>query len=128
MTRSEAVTKLKKLFGEKLYYRVGRTVTSPEKREAARAEHACLSALHLAAKALRDARSQAVLAADTEYQRLKAEAASLYKDMNSVEGRSDYRFAIGRNIGWANVIEAEGDTWEECFAKVEGKGKAVSNG
>jgi len=121
MTRQEAFKKLQKLFGKKALYRVHTELSSPEKRQQAREAMEALRAKHEDVKVRRDARQKELLA-DPTYQELVVEARALYQALDRARGEmSYYKFSIGTNEGFAYMVEAQGDTWEQCFEELERK-------
>jgi hypothetical protein len=123
MERSVAIKKLTKLLGNKLAWRVNPKAPKHDEREEARA---ALTTLIHERKALQeqcDARSDAILAADPEYQRLKAEYRAIREKVDHLSAISHtHKFTAGTitSLGFFHV-HAEGDTWEEVIAKVEAK-------
>lgn len=124
MTRAEAVKKLMKLYGPKAYWRVSNGVSSPEQRAAALEQ---MRALRAQKDAL-DADLKARLAACDWYQELRAQQRDLSQRIDREQGNAMYhKFSIGKNLGGLfTEITASGDTWEECFAKVEQKAAKAS--
>jgi len=122
MTRAEAVRRLMKLYGPKAYWRVSNRVSSPEQRTAALEQMRALRAQ----KETIDADIKARLAACDWYQALRTQQRDLSQRIEREQGLfGHYKFSIGKNVGGLfNEITASGDTWEECFAKVEQKAKA----
>jgi hypothetical protein len=118
MTREQAIARLRRLYGQKAYWRVSDRISSPERRlaalEAHRARKAAIDALDLEIKER--------LAALDWYQKLITHKRQLREiDERERWGSSAYKFAVGRNIGYANEITGEGDTWEEAIEKAEAK-------
>lgn len=118
MTREQAVKRLRKLYGEKARWRVGETITSPERREAARAE--------------RDRLREEVVEVEEEIRRrevaagipeLRALRTALAKARDEAGWRSaEKRFRVGYlDLGIAFYVKGEGDTWEEALAEAERK-------
>lgn len=118
MTREQAVKRLQKLYGRRMYYRVGNEITSPEKRAAA------LERLR-AARAAREANEEKIktwLAAQPEYQAMRAERREINLTIDRAQGEvSHYKFWVGKSVGFANEITGQGDTWEEAIAEAESK-------
>lgn len=127
MERSVAVKKLGKLLGKKLGYRVNDKAPKRDEREAARAALTPAVEKRNALRAAREARLRAVLDADAEYQRLKAEtkAANEHVDILASLTRC-FKFTVGTSEGMFFLVKAEGDTWEEVIAKLTTDTKAAA--
>ncbi len=116
MTREQAIKRMKKLWGAKAMWRVDERASSPEQRETARETVMELKAERETIQADIKARLDAMdwyVAAQNRLREIAKERdqASYYM--------SHTKFQIGRNLGWAFHVDASGDTWEECFAKLE---------
>lgn len=125
MTRQEAMSKLQRLWGKRALYRIGERLSSQEERDAMRAKRQELRAGIDAVIAETNRR----LKECDWYQELRAREQALRAEMKKVDGVPYYKFTIGRRdsiLGFFGV-EAQGDTWEECFAKVEQKQKAKAS-
>lgn len=79
MERTVAIKKLGNLLGKKLGYRVDPRAPKQEEREAARADLRAAREVQNKLREQRDARFAAILAADSEYQNLKAAFADAQK-------------------------------------------------
>lgn len=128
MERSVAIKKLTKLLGKKLGYRVDPKAPKQDERDAARAE---LDATREAFERLKntlEARHMELLAADTEYQRLKAEVKAERERRKKLSGVMRwYKITVGHSVaGMFFHVQAEGDTWEEVIAKLTAKAKAAA--
>lgn len=120
MERAIAIKKLGRLLGKNLGYRVDPTAPNQDERDTARAELLATSAAYEELKEQREARLQAVLAADTEYQRLKAECSAEGVRRNKLASMSHhYKFTAGATNGMFFVIKAQGDSWEQVIEKIE---------
>lgn len=120
MTRQEAWQRLVRLFGEKRAgYRVAKAISSPEKRQKAKEAADALHARWTDVKTRREARAKELLS-DSLYQELEAESRALYRARDQALAEAGaYRFTIGTSDGMFFHVSAQGDTWEECFAKLD---------
>jgi hypothetical protein len=99
MTREEAFAELKKRWGQRARYLVGRRLSSPERRQAAAAQAE---------------RLQAELAVLVERARpLQQQIADC-----KTEARY-YKFEVGRTLSIGYQFLGKGDTWEEAFANAD---------
>jgi hypothetical protein len=106
MTREEAFTKLRRLLGPAGRVRIGRKLSSPERREAAQA---------------------AVAAIEAEMAPLLAQLRGLHARKRVVEDEASYRkFWVGTYDGFFVREKAKGDTWEEVVAELERRQVKVS--
>ena len=122
MERSVALKKLGNILGKKLGYRIDPRAPRKEEREAAKADLGPACELRNKLRDQRDARLAAVLAADPEYQSLKA----AYSDAQKVVDRigsitRQYKITVGTSEGLFFLVKAEGDSWEEVLAKLQTK-------
>jgi hypothetical protein len=119
MERAVAIKKLTKLLGNSLAYRVDPKAPKADDRAAARAQLADAVAKRNALKERVEARRQALLRADTEYQSLMKAYEIAGKHAASLsEAMRHYKFTVGTNNGMFFVVRAEGDTWEEVIGKL----------
>lgn len=127
MERSVALKKLGKLLGSKLGYRVDPKAPRPDERDAAHAALTPAVAERDALREKRDARREAILAADMEYQQLKtaAKAAGEHVDRLSSTTRRK-KITVGTSEGMFFLVRAEGDTWEEIIEKLTPVKRAAS--
>lgn len=119
MERSVAIKKLRKLLGKNLGYRVDPKAPTPEEREAARKELEATKTEYEKLKEQREARYQAILAADAEYQSLKtalAAARERREKLASLMGH--YKITVGTTSKMFFHVAADGDSWEEVIRKV----------
>lgn len=117
MTRNQAIRKLQGLFGTRAYWRVGSSVTSPEKREEAKNAAAQLKADMEALDA--EIRERERTSGITELRQRKN---ALYRERERQNGLAHhYKFTVGINKGWCVEHVAEGDTWEEAIDSAERK-------
>jgi hypothetical protein len=123
MERHIAIKKLTRLLGKNLGYRVDPKAPENDERMDARRK---LRATRETQNELREkvrSRCNALLAADEEYQRLKAEFNEASKTCDELSAISNhYRFTAGVMNSAFFVIKAQGDSWEEVIAKVQKDG------
>jgi len=122
MERAVAIKKLGKILGKSLGYRVDLKAPDQDDRDEARAKMREVAPERDALKAAVEARREAILQADAEYQRLKAElknASKTYADLAEIT--SHYRFTVGTSSGMFFTVRAQGDSWEEVIAKLTAK-------
>jgi hypothetical protein len=119
MERSVAVKKLHKLLGKGFGYRVDAKAPLQDDRDKARAAIKDAIAERDRLRAECDARRKAVLDGDEEYQKrynsYKA-ARECVDSLSSISHR--YRVTVGNSNGMFFSVKAQGDNWEEVFAKV----------
>jgi hypothetical protein len=120
MERAVAVKKLAKIFGKKFRYRIDQSAPSKEEREQARAGLNVVNPELEAASKRLEARRKELQDADPQYQELLA----AYK--KTLEARDFFRGKIGHHKievltdeGFFHHVRAQGDSWEEIFAKLE---------
>lgn len=119
MERTVAIKKLGQLLGKKLGYRVDTKAPTKEERDAARAELVETLAEYNRLKDGREARYKAILAADQEYQALKAACEKMREHREKLSGISRrYKITVGTSEGMFFMVRAEGDTWEEIIGKL----------
>lgn len=127
MERSVAIKKLSRLLGKKLGYRVDIKAPSKEGREAARAELEATKAEFEKLKERREARYQAILAADQEYQSLKAACTAERERRQELQSLSShYRITVGTSESIFFHVHAQGDSWEEVIDKLTAKEKQAA--
>lgn len=127
MERSVAIKKLTKLLGKQLAYRVNKDAPKRDERDEARAALSAVVQERNALEEQRKARSAVILAADAEYQRLKAAHSAAREKADRLGSISrTHKFCAGTltSLGFFHV-RAEGDTWEEVIGKIE-KQRVVS--
>jgi hypothetical protein len=119
MERSVALKKLGKLLGKSMGYRVDPKAPDAEEREEAGVELKAVVEARTEAQLKMDARRREILAADAEYQALKASYDETRKRAERLQGMSHhYRFTVGVSNGMFFMIKAQGDSWEEVIATV----------
>lgn len=120
MERTAAITKLGKLLGKSLGYRVDPKAPTVEQREAAKAQCPALHAASKAAQGAVEARRLELLA-DPQYQELRAAAkvASEKANRMSYTAHHHYKITVGSTNSMFFHVKAQGDSWEEVIEKVE---------
>ena len=121
MERSVAVKKLGKLLGKHFGWRVDSAAPDAEERAEAKAQLPALRTAEEQAEAAMKARREAVLAADREYQAMVAEhkaARDRRHKVSVVTGR--YRITVGTTSDLFFHVRAQGDSWEDVIAKLNG--------
>jgi len=122
MERAVAIKKLGKILGKSLGYRVDPKAPDQDDRDVARAMMRNIGPKRDALRAAVEARLKAILQADAEYQRLKAEladATKAYADMAEIT--SYYRITVGTTSSTFFTVKAQGDSWEDVIAKLTKK-------
>jgi hypothetical protein len=116
MTREQAITKARKMLGKNAEIRVSASLTSPDRREAARARANAAREQIDALKREIAEREQA--AGIPELRERKAKLAQ-ERDYAMAES-CHYKFTVGHVVsGLFLHVDGQGDTWEEAFAKAE---------
>src|SRR5436189_5683197 len=96
MRREDAIKKLTRLLGKSLGYRVDPKGPDADEREEARAECKVLGAERDALKSKMDARRQAILEGDAEYQSLRTEWKATSERAEKLSWMTHhYRFTAG---------------------------------
>lgn len=113
MNQTQALAKLKKIIGPKFGYRINKDAPGPEERERRRAEFLRTRDAMKAADEARAARLVEVLAADAEYQRLKAAHAAAKREHEAVPSYHHKRITVGRVGSLFFTTIADGDCWAE---------------
>jgi hypothetical protein len=128
MNRTQALAKLRPIFGKKLHWREDPLALAGEAREAAEIERRALVAASEAAKKARQARYEAILEGDAEYQRLKAEAHAAYMAVDKASGMVHRRrISVGTIDGILGAfwIKQQGDNWQEVVDALTRKKEAA---
>ena len=126
MERSVAIKKLGKLLGKKLGYRVDDKAPGPEARVAARVALTPAIEERNKLREQREARYNAVLAADAEYQSLNAAAKEAGKRVDELSSITRwYKITVGTSEGMFFLNRAEGDSWEEVIDKLTAEKQSV---
>ena len=122
MERAVAIKKLGKILGKSLGYRVDPKAPDQDDRDVARAMMRNIAPKRDALRAAVEARCKALLQADAEYQRLKAELADATKTYaDFAEITNHYRFTVGTTSSMFFTVKAQGDSWEDVIAKLSEK-------
>lgn len=122
MERAVALKKLGNILGKKLGWRVDPRAPRKEEREAAKADLGPACELRNKLKDKRDARYAAILAADPEYQSLKAAYSDAQKVVDRISSLTrHHKITVGTSEGMFFLVKAEGDSWEEVIAKLQTK-------
>lgn len=122
MERAVAIKKLGKILGKSLGYRVDPKAPVQEDRDEARAKLKVEVEKRNALDKLKSERMAAILKADEEYQRLKAEVEAARKTCSDLQSITmHYRFTVGTSNGMFFMVKAQGDSWEEIIAKLTEK-------
>lgn len=125
MERSVAIKKLGKLLGKSLGYRVDDKAPTRERREAAKVQRAAAITVRDNLREQRDARYKAILAADSEYQSLRAAHALVYDEVQSLSGEMmHYKITVGTSTSMFFHVKAQGDSWEDVIDKLTTKAVA----
>lgn len=104
--------------GTRFFYRVDPKAPDADERERLRAEFQRTRDAMRAADDARAKRLAEVLAADAEYQRLKAAHAEAKRAHEAVPASHRYRISVGRDHQFFISTVAEGDNWSEVVDKV----------
>jgi len=127
MERAVAIKKLAKLLGKNLGYRVDPKAPTQDQRDAAQEELKATLAAYESLKQQKEARFQAILAADPEYQRLKAECQAEGERRKRLASTTmHYRFTVGTSNGMFFLVKAQGDSWEQVIDKLTTEQKAAA--
>lgn len=119
MERKEAIRKLGKILGKSLGYRVDPDAPDREEREAALAAFKPAREKAEALLKQKEARIKALLDADAEYQRIKAEHEAAKKSRDRLASLTcHYKFTVGTSNGMFFHVKAQGDSWEEILEKL----------
>jgi hypothetical protein len=122
MNRQQAMARLRKLYGAAARISTHRTAPRDADDAAAlRAQHAEAKAAATAAREAADARRDAILAADAEYQRLRAHAAALRVVAEKSQGWHAKPYHVGESVGFAMYVHADGYTLREAVENAERK-------
>lgn len=127
MNQTQALSKLRKVIGPKLGYRVDPKAPDAEQREAIRAAWKAAKQDADAAVAARKARYEELLAGDALYQDLKAKAKAAEEAANkAAAGMYRHRITVGVSNAMFFSVRAEGDNWDDVVAKVtKARGEAA---
>jgi hypothetical protein len=125
MNRDQAYQRLKWIFGKKAYLEVDERAATGDDRIANGQAKIRLLTISKEADAARDARRLAVLAADPEYQKLKADALAAYNAMVKQSSGDRYRYTAGSMDGIFFSVKGRGDTFSDLFESLEKAGYPV---
>lgn len=119
MERHVAVKKLRKLLGPSLGYRVNLKAPDHDDRVEAREALKATSLVRDDLAKQKEARMQALLQGDAEYQQLKAAHKEVKDRCHELSRISmTYRFTAGTCSDLFFHVMAEGDSWEEVIATI----------
>jgi len=122
MERAVAIKTLSKLLGKKFGYRVDPKASTPEQKENAKALLPSALEQRNKLKEAKEARFNAILAADTEYQDLKAAHKAAQDSVSKLNSIMYHRkITVGLDEGFFFLIKAEGDSWEQVIEKLQKK-------
>lgn len=121
MNAAQALSALKRLLGPNAGIKDYRAPSSPEQRDAERALYIERRATKDAVAAAMKARSDAILAADPEYLRLRAEYEAARAVLEKTGHGMHYRYRAGTLGKLFFTVEAEADTLQELVDKVRAK-------
>ncbi len=126
MERSVAIKKLIKILGKSLGYQVDSKAPTREEREAAQAELPAANAERERLSKAREARMQALLAADQEYQSLMTAWKAARERADKLRSISHHhKIKVGTTNSMFFHVRAEGDSWEEVIDKLTAKKEAA---
>lgn len=119
MERTVALKKLEKLLGKNLGWRINPKAPTQDERAAAKAAVPSVIEARKSLEAQRDARREAVLAADEEYQTLLSAAKAAMENAKQILSTTRrYRITVGTLESGFFLVKAEGDSWEDVIAKL----------
>jgi hypothetical protein len=119
MERTVALKKLGALLGKKMGWRIDPKAPTPEDRAAAQAALPQAIEERKRLQEQRQARYDAILAADAEYQQLLAAHREAVKRAECLAGITRHRkITVGTSEGMFFLVTAEGDSWEEVLGKL----------
>lgn len=126
MERGQALKVLQKLIGPNFGYQIDPRAASPDEREAAKAAMPEAIAERNRVSEQMKKRYQAILAADAEYQSLRAQSKEAGDRVNKLNGVVYHRkITVGTTNQLFFHVKADGDSWEEVIAKVKAEKKAA---
>ena len=124
MERAVALSKLGKILGKSLGYRVDPKAPDQEGRDEARAKLKGAQAVREALGKQKNDRMRELLQGDAEFMRLKAEYDAAGKTCTELYSMtSHYRFTVGISSSMFFHVKAQGDSWEEVIGKLTEKAK-----
>jgi hypothetical protein len=127
MERIVAVNKLGKILGKRMGYRIDSKALMADEKEAVRADFQTeAEALNELKKKKRE-RFEAILKADAEYQSLANECRAAEDRTSRLRSKlRGHKITAGVSSGMFFFIKAQGDSWEEVLAKLNGKANEIS--
>lgn len=122
MERAVALKKLEKLLGKKLGWRINPKAPTHDERAAAKAAVPSAIEARKGLEAQRDARREAVLAADEEYQTLLSAAKAARESAEHLLSTTrHYKITVGTLETGFFLVKTEVDSWEEVIEKLSAK-------
>jgi hypothetical protein len=121
MERTVALNKIRKLLGKEYSYQINPKAPTPEEREAAKAALPAARELHKALDDKKQARLEALLKGDAEYQALREQTTVALRNRNDLSGtlHAYKKITVGNTVGGMFFsVKAVGDSWEEVIAKL----------
>lgn len=104
------------------FYRIDTKAPTPDEKSQARAELPGAIEARDELNRQCEARYEAILKADDEYQRLKVESKAAKDRVHNLHGiTSRWKFTVGTVTSLFFVVKAEGDSWEEVIEKLKPK-------
>jgi len=122
MERVVAITKLGKMLGKSLGYRIDPKAPTQEERDEANRQLPALTAARQEAEKAMIERRQAVLAADRKYQELvEAWKEAKQNAEKTFSVLRHFKFTVGTSSGMFFHVKAQGDSWEDVIHKLSVK-------
>jgi len=120
MERAVAIKQITKILGKKWSYSIDKSAPNAGKRAEAYQLFCKVNANREEFGKSMQARSEELLAADPEYQRLLAGYRLAKKEAEHLGGLSrQYKIEVGRDQGLFFHVDAQGDSWEEIIKKLK---------
>jgi hypothetical protein len=121
MNITQAKAAMKKLFGAKAMWRYDESAPTADQREELEMALPRLRSVKDAAKATLERRRLELLQ-DPLYLQLKAECLTATDAYDKAESKiRHYRVTVGRDMGIAFFVEAQGDNWQDAIDKARAK-------
>ena len=125
MERQEALRRLRKMLGKQFAYEYRPDAPSEEERAEAKARHAELAKQRQELSQAVAARQQYLLQNDATYQELRAKYKLADKAVTANNGAIYlYKFTVGTANKLFFHVKAQGNSWEEIFAKLKAERKS----
>ena len=118
MNQTQALAKLRKALGPKLGYRVDPKAPDADRLREYLAARSAAKAEAEAATTDRNARCEAILAGDAEYQLLTTAAQAASDRLKKLPSAHRYPITVGVDGGGFFIVRAEGDNWDEVVSKI----------